>query len=78
MAFIDNFPTYKGDRPESQGRYVNMEKKQIEDWTHTALKSSEPNPLAISFKRLGANPEAVFDQWVKDCTSDIGGGEFKS
>jgi len=77
MAFIDKFPTYKGDRPPVQGKFVNMEKEQIEDWTHRALKSDEPNPLAISFESLGNNPELTYEKWVQEMTSNAGGGKLK-
>ncbi len=76
MPFIDKFPTYIGLKPSRQGKYVNMEKEQIEDWTHTALRSEDPNPLFISFEALGTNPELNYERWIKEMTSDIGGGDF--
>ena len=66
MAFIDKFPTYTGTRPGHAGKFLNMEKQRLEDWTHTALKSEEPNPLSISFKALEPDPEGAYLRWVRE------------
>lgn len=75
--FINKFPTYSGTRPPRQGRFVNVEKQQIEDWTHRSLKSDEPNPLFISFEALGGSPAINYERWLRSLTDDSGGGELR-
>lgn len=74
---MDKFPTYTGDRPQRQGRFVNMEKQRIEDWTHSSLRAAEPDPLFITFEQLGENPEANFERWLRELTAEAGGGSFR-
>ena len=74
MAYLDNFPTYNGDRPLVKGVYVNKEKEQVEDWTHRALRAEDPNPIAITFKELGSSPEVGLEKWLRSLTASGGGG----
>ena len=74
MSYLNNFPTYKGDRPLKRGVYVNEEKEQVEDWTHRSLKAEDPDPIAITFEALGSSPEIALENWLRGLTASGGGG----